>query len=144
MNIEEIARKMLLEEKSSCIIVRNNEIVSDKTGHGVAPLMEVYQNEPDLLKDALVFDKIIGKAAASIVILGGASYAYGGIMSDAAYDYLIELGCKAEYGERIPVIINRAGNGMCPLEQSVMQLNDPGEAYATLLKTISELRKPKQ
>ncbi len=144
MNIEETAKKKLQDGKISCLIVQSGEIVYEADGRGVSPLMRVLQEQPALLKDAAVFDKIIGKAAAMIVVLGGCKSAYGEKMSDAAYDYLCAHKVEAQYGTRIPMIINRAGTGLCPLESSVLEIDDPTLGYARLLETIKSLQAKKQ
>jgi hypothetical protein len=136
----EKARKMVKAEEVSCVMIKGNKIIHTASGHGVAPLISVYENSPEILAGAFVVDKIIGKAAAMILALGGAKRAYGEIMSAAAYNYLTGRGIQAEYGERIDVVVNRAGDGMCPLESSVLDLDDPEAGYLRLKETIQRLR----
>lgn len=143
MNCIEIAQKKLCSEEASCIVIKNDEIVFEASGHGVSPLLSVYQSAPEKLRDAFVCDKIIGKAAAIILTLGGARGVYGMLMSDAAFAYLEQRHIAAYYKESIPHITNRSGTGLCPLESSVMQIDDPEQAYCSLLKTIAALRAKK-
>lgn len=137
---EKKAKKMIREGRASCVVIRNGSIVRTASGQGISPLVSIYESEPDLLKDALVVDKIVGKAAAIMIVLGGAKRVYGEIMSAAACDYLSARGCRAEYGERIDVISNRTGDGICPLENSVLDIDDPETGYHRLKVTISRLR----
>ena len=144
MNIEEIAKKNLLEGNFSCLLVKDEKIVYAADGRGVSPLIKAYQDQAQPLKGAAVFDKIIGKAAAMIVVLGGATSVYGEIMSDAAYRYLCAHGIHAQYKTSIPFIVNRTGTGLCPLESSVLEIEDAALGYARLLETIKALMAQKQ
>lgn len=137
---EEKAKRMIREGRASCVIIRHNAIIRTASGQGISPLISIYENEPDILKDALVVDKIVGKAAAIMLVLGGAKRVYGEVMSAAACDYLSARGCRAGYGERIDVISNRTGDGICPLENSVLDIDDPETGYRRLKVTISRLR----
>lgn len=134
------AKQMVKSAAASCVLIKDNRIVHTANGHGVAPLILTYENEPELLKDAFVVDKIIGKAAAMIIVLGGAKEAYGEIMSATACEYLAKHGCKISYSERIELVANRLGDGMCPLESSVLEIDDPAEGYRLLKITIDMLR----
>lgn len=138
--IGEKAKRMIKSRQASCVIIKDNKIVRTAIGQGIAPLISVYENEPEILKDAFVVDKVIGKAAAMMMILGGAKRVYGEIMSAAACDYLTDRGCRVDYGERIDVISNRSGDGMCPLENSVLDTDDPETGYHLLKETICRLR----
>lgn len=140
MLINEKAKRMIKEGQASCVIIKNNKIIRTEIGQSIAPLISIYESEPEILKDAFVVDKVIGKAAAMMIVLGGANRAYGEIMSAAACNYLAERGCRAEYGERIEIVVNRSGDGMCPLENSVLDIDDPETGYHQLKKTISRLR----
>ena len=140
MLIEEKAKRMIRNGQASCVIIKNNKIIHTASGQGIAPLIVIYENNPEFLKDSTVVDKVIGKAAAMMIILGGAKKAYGEIMSAAACDYLSARNCKVGYSERIDVINNRSGDGMCPLENSVLDTDDPETGYHLLKETISRLR----
>ncbi len=137
---EKKAKKLINNKKASCIIIKNNKIIRTENSHGINSLILIYENEPQILKDSFVVDKIIGKAAAMIIVLSGAKKVYGKSMSTAAFDYLEKHGCKADYGEKIDVISNRAGNGICPLENAVLDIDDPETGYQILKETINRLR----
>lgn len=136
----EKATQMIKDGQASCVIIQNNKIVRTASGQGISPLISIYENNPDILKGAFIVDKIIGKAAAMMIILGGAERAYGEIMSASAYEYLKDRGCRAECGKQINAVINRSGSGICPLERSVLNIDDPETGYHLLKETISRLR----
>lgn len=135
------AKQMIKEEKATCIIIKDNTIIYKASGRGVKPLIELYENNPDILKDAFVVDKVIGKAAAMIAVLGGATKVYGVLMSSAAQTYLNNHTIPNDCGRCVEIISNRTGDGMCPLETAVMDTDDPEQAYKLLKETIQRLMK---
>ena len=133
------ALKIISSQKISCVIIKDEIIVHTADGRGVSPLLKVYEAEPEALKNAYVVDKIIGKAAAMILVLGGATRAYGIVMSVAGRTYLEQYGIKAEYGLCVDVISNRDRNGICPIERSVFDIDDPQAGLAVMRATIDDL-----
>ena len=140
MNIKEIILQKLQQKEASCILLKEGHIVYEANGRGVAPLLYAYQSDPALLQNAFVYDKIIGKAAAILLVLGGVRGAYGEIMSESAYCYLCANGIEAQCAKRIPYIINRKGDDLCPLENSVLNIEDAQKGYESILLTIESLR----
>lgn len=132
------AGALIREESASCVVMREGQIVKTAYGSGLKPLLELY--EAGLLKDALVADKIIGKAASMILVLGGAQEVYGETISRSAMAYLADHGIKASGGRVIDMISNRLGTGICPMERTVMELDDPNVGLAKLRDTMAALR----
>ncbi len=135
------AKQMIKNEKASCVIIKNHTIIHSAKGPGVAPLIALYENNPDILKDAIVVDKVIGKAAAMIAECGGVKKVYGIVMSTAARSYLFEHNIQAGYDTCVNIISNRSGDGLCPLEKAVMHVGNAQEAYIILKDTIKKLHK---
>jgi len=132
--------KMYIKNKEfTCIIMYNGKIGQKLKGKGVKPLLQTYEN--GALNDTQVADKIIGKAAAIILVLAGVRYVYGELMSIAGRDFLERHNVTVEYGRCVEVISNREGNGLCPLEKAVLEIDDLDEGYAAIKATIAELMK---
>lgn len=47
--------------------------------------------------------------------------------------------CPSMKPGRVPYIVNRTGDGMCPMEKSVLEEKDPQQAYQILLETRQKL-----
>lgn len=135
------AKQMIRNEKASCVIIKNHAIIHSSKGPGVAPLIALYENNPDILEGALVVDKVIGKAAAMIADCSGVKKVYGIVMSTAARSYLFEHNIQAAYGMCVNIISNRTGDGLCPLEKAVMDVENAQEAYILVKDTIKKLHK---
>lgn len=125
----------------SCVVINKGEIVHTADGRGVSPLLDIFVNHKDKLKGAFVVDKIIGKAAAMILVSGGARRAYGLVMSAGGLEYLGKHGVIAEYAERVDVISNRDGSDMCPIEKSVLDTDDSLEGLQVIGRTLDSLKK---
>ena len=133
------ARKMILTETATCILLQNGEIVHTGSGRGVKPLLAAYEQNPNLLRGAVLADKIIGKAAAMIVVLGGVRQVFALTMSTAAREYLAAHNIPSACDHEVKMIFNRTGDGLCPLEQSVLELSEPEAGYRALKETIRRL-----
>lgn len=133
------ARKMILDETATCILMRDGKIIHTGSGRGVKPLLAAYEQKPGLLQGAVLADKIIGKAAAMIAVLGGVRQVFALTMSTAARDYLSAHGIPSCCDHEVEMIYNRTGDGLCPLEQSVLELSEPEAGYRALKETIRRL-----
>ena len=131
--------KILLEEgRVACIVMRNGKILRTETGNGIAPMISLY--ESGALRDSIVADRVVGKAAAMILCLGGARYCYGRVMSRTAREYLESPGIAAAYGVLTDHIENRTGDGICPMEQAVSAFTDGQQALCALKEKLAELQ----
>lgn len=128
----------LIEESGyACVVIKNNKIVDKKTGRGIGPILQLY--ESGTLENAVVIDKIIGKASAVILSLAKASEVYGIIMSKDATAWFENVGIKYEAGMVTEKILNRAKTGICPMEMAVANMSDPEDMYIALKAKIAEL-----
>ena len=133
------AAELLQNKAATCVVVQHGRIVYTASGRGVAPLRWLYENEPEKLRGAFVMDTVIGKAAAMLLVLGGAKEVYGVVMSESGRAFLEQNGIAAEHGRRVAMIRARDGQGMCPLEKSVIGTDDPVEGYRRITATIAQL-----
>ena len=86
------------------------------------------------LKGFSAADKVVGKAAAILYVLLKVEAVYAPVMSEGAISVLAENGISAFYDKKVSRIINRTGDGLCPMEQAVSDVTDPEEG----LKKIRE------
>lgn len=134
------AKNMIATEVESCMLLKKGKIIYAVKDRGVDPLLNAYDHNRELMEDAFLVDKIIGKAAAMIAICGGVTSVYGEVMSVSAKEYLKEHGVAVSYGRCVEVISNRTGNGICPIEKSVMEIDDPLEGYHAIVKRLDSLK----
>lgn len=94
------------------------------------------------MADAVIVDKVVGRAAAAIAICGKARHVHGEVMSEDAAG----VPESARHHFRLHAagalrILNRKRDGLCPLEQSVAGIDDPEQALAALKNKIESFRK---
>lgn len=115
---------------------------------GVAALLATLRESPQTLAGAALADKVVGKAAAALMVLGRVAELYAVVASRAAMELLEAHGVKAEAGKTVPYILNRAGNDWCPMEKVCRDINDPGEMLEAIKAEAARLaetnRKNKQ
>jgi len=135
------AKRKIREGKATLIVIKRGAVTYEDTRNGVIGIISLLEKNEAALSGAVVTDKIVGKAAAAIFVLGGAASVYGATMSLSAKDFLESRGIAAEYGEIVDVIKNRDNTGICPIEQSIYNISDPIEAFEAIKKRLAEFSK---
>lgn len=69
------------------------------------------------MRGATIFDKVVGRAAALLLIHGGVKKVLTPTISRWALAVLKHGGAKAEYDKVVKNILNRAGDDLCPMEK---------------------------
>lgn len=138
MNTFLTVKNLLVRGGYSCVIADRDRVMTSRA-HGIAPLLERAERS-ERLEGAFVADRIIGKAAAMLLVVMRVASVYGQVMSREAEALLSANGIEVEYGALTDHIINRSGDGLCPMEQAVRDLTDCAAAPAVLRRRIEELR----
>ena len=118
----------LHRENCSCVILKDNELTICK-GPGISDLLRLLKTEPEKLQGAFVADKVIGKAAAALLILGEVDSIYTDLISDGAIELLRKSPVKVSFSERVSIIMNRTKDNICPMENVCSVANRPQECY---------------
>ena len=139
----EPARRLILEGKAECVLIRKDGEMIVRRGGGVSPLMEIYDLHREEMAGGFIVDKVIGRAAAAIAICGKATDVYGEIMSEDAAEFLRDNGVRASWTKLVPRILNQRRDGRCPLELSVDGITDPEAALAALKTKIASFKAAK-
>ena len=138
MNAAERAIALLRQGGYSCVFCDRDRVLTDRR-RGIAPILERIEAGESLCGMA-VADKIIGKAAAMLLLCGGAQSVYGEVMSESAKALLEEAGVEVTYGTLVKAIRNRTDTDICPMEKAVAALETPAEAPAVLRATLNRLK----
>ncbi len=121
-------------------VVQNGEIVHTRFARGIAPALELLTEKPSLLAGAEVCDTIVGKAAAALFILGKVKAVYAFTVSEPAVKLLELHGIACRYDTLCAQIINRRGDGLCPFEQAVLNVDTPEACLPVIQETLAKLR----
>ena len=103
-------------EGCSCVIL-NGDITRTFHQRGVKDLHHLLHTEPEVLKGAMLADKVVGKGAAVLMVAGGVEWVYAEVISESALELLTENNIPTDYGKVVKNIINRAGTDICPVEK---------------------------
>lgn len=140
MNNIEKATSLLKEEKATLVAVNKDEVHISHS-RGVAPILNIIDENPQFLNGASIADKVIGKAAAMLLVRYGVAEIHAVLISKKALDYLKDKSVTVTYETAVVHIINRDKTDMCPMEKCVLDLNDELEAEALIRRTRKQLLK---
>lgn len=97
-------------------LVLENGGVHTFSGRGVRDLYLLLTTRPGLLHGATLADKVVGKGAAALMILGGIKRLHAEVISEAALALLAGQDIEVSYREKVSQIWNRTRTGRCPVE----------------------------
>lgn len=116
----------------SILIEKDNEIVFQSYDPMLKPLYTCLVEIKEQLKGATVYDKIVGRAAAYLCIIGQVKEIYTPLASEAAIKVLTENNIKITAGKSIPLIKNRDNTDSCPMEKLAMSCTGPKDFFLAL------------
>lgn len=132
------ALALLRAEGLTCALCKGDEIHRSRE-RGVKPLL-------DLLDNGMRFsgfcaaDKVVGAGAAYLYVLLNVTELYAEVISESAKAVLERYGIALHCGTLVPHIVNRAGNGPCPIELAVAEATDPADALARIRQRLRSLQ----
>lgn len=129
-------------EGCSCVIGNGNDIRSFRQ-RGVDDLLQLYDSESGFLKGAAIADKIIGRAAASLMIAGQVKWVYTDTLSRFALTFFEQSDVEVYYRHLTEHVINRTGTDWCPLEKRCQECQTPMEAI-TQIKEFKSKNTPRK
>lgn len=121
----------------AAVLADGSLLTSEKKG--IAPMLALLAEDRERLCGAVVADRVIGRAAALLMEFAGVAAAYGGIVSSHALRAFAKSKLPFAYEKEVPYIINRSGTGMCPMEQTVLEIEDADAAYPALQRRLAAL-----
>jgi hypothetical protein len=131
--------KMLVAKgEAACVIARDGVISGKASGRGIMPILQ-FLNEGRLTR-AIVVDKVIGRAAAAICIVGKVKKVHAFMAGEDAIAMLKKHGIEVVAEKKVPKILNRDLTGICPMEQTVGEIEDPAEMVSALKLRLSSMQ----
>ena len=133
--------EILRREKCS-LVVKNHGIVTTYSKPGVRDLEHLLDHDPEMLDGATIADKVIGKAAAAMVVVGGVKVLYAEVMSKRAIPFLEEAGIAYSYGTLVDTI--KEEGDRCQLEKITAPATTPEETVALLRAHFEEKKRERE
>lgn len=121
------------------IIYKGNQVVYTSEYKGVRPMMDYMKVYGPSQEPLTVVDRIMGRGAMILAVLINAKIIKTPIISETALALAEIYGLTVEAEKIVPYIVNREGNGRCPIETSVLGIEDVQEGYEVIKETIVKL-----
>ncbi len=123
----------------SCVVAKGED-VRCFSQRGVADLHQLLSSDAEFLRGSMVADKVVGKGAAALMVSGGVERLYSHVISEGALELFARSNVKVEYGRRVDHIINRAGDGWCPVERLCHDVHGVEEILPLIDKFMTEIQ----
>ncbi|MEG0592513.1 MAG: DUF1893 domain-containing protein [Coprobacillus sp.] len=130
----------ILKQNRYTFVALREDLVYHSTLNGIAPIMNKMVENELFFKDCEIADKVIGKSAAMLLIKSQIKHLDTILISEHAIKILDKYHISYTYEQVVPYIINRTNDGMCPMENSVLNIDDLDEGFETLKATLKLLR----
>ena len=141
--MDEYLRK--LDEAGMCLMVyEEGAMIFQSQSKGIQPHLEAIDALGSRLRGTLMVDKIVGRAAALLILYSGVVEVHAGVISRGGRDVLNHVGVKLLYKEETEHIKMVDGRIYCPFEAMVQGIDDPERAYHAIVEKMESLRKPNQ
>ena len=133
----DIAKEKMAAGEYTCVVLAEND---EYTSHerGVKPLLSLLESGRSF-RGAVAADKCVGAGAAHLYVLLGVCAVWANIISISAIEILEKNGISVRFGNSVPHIINRRGDGICPIEEAVSGAKTSAQAYDLIIKTLKKL-----
>lgn len=128
-----------INEGNTCALVGEGKIFCSKQ-RGVAPLL-AWLESGENCRNMFAADKVVGRAAAFLYVLLGVDEVCALVISESAEKVFQQFGIAYAYNEKVAAIRNRAGDGFCPMEQAVLNIDEPLQALEAIKRRLSELQR---
>jgi hypothetical protein len=135
-----IAKEYLTSEDKTLVLAKDGRVIASSSGSGIADLVGFVETLGEELAGASIADKIVGKAVALLTKYAGIVAVYAGVMSESAKAAFEGTGIDYSYEKLVPTILNRAGDGLCPMERLSLAYDDPTEGTMALKAMVSKMK----
>ena len=130
----EKVKEILHQKNASLVIAYENGKIKEYYQNRVKDIKDILKENKNALKGAIIADKVIGKVAASLLLVAGVKEIYADVISEYAIPVLEENHIKYEYKEKVEYIINQDKSGMCPMENKYKDEKDINKIYNDIIE----------
>lgn len=136
MNRYTVIAKQQLKSSDAALVFCNEDEICSSHVRGVLNLVLMVK-ENRTMKGFYCADKVVGKAAAFMYAFLQPEELFCFVLSEKAKEVLDRYGIKYFYEEKVPAIINRKGDGFCPMETATERAGTPEEALSLLEEKLN-------
>ncbi len=117
-------------------VYEGHRLVFSSQKDRLLPLMEYLDRFAPEHTGVIIFDKIIGNAAALLAVKAGCREAFSPLGSELAAQTLAEYGIAYHFTRTVPAIQRADGEDMCPMEKLSLG-KGPDEFYQAMVDIIN-------
>ena len=118
-------------------VYKDNRLLFSSSKNRLLPLLEYIERFAPHHRQVVIFDKIMGNAAALLSIKASCREVYSPLGSELAIKTLDKYNIRYHFTQIIPFIQKPNGEGMCPMEESSIN-KEPEEFYEVIKKNASK------
>ncbi len=137
--ITQTAKEVLLKNNYTCVLL-SEKAEYHSTLRGVKPLVGFLESNEDF-NGFCAADKTVGLGAAHLYILLGVKSVWANVMSRSARKLLEQNGICTFCENEVPYIINRRGDGACPVETAVKGITSSNQAFEVICEWLENNKK---
>ena len=104
------------------------------------PLLEYIEEFSTQARSVVIFDRIVGNAAALLLKKASCREIYSPLGSEIAARTLKEQGIKYHFSKTVPYIVNKAADDICPMEKLSLG-KSPEEFFQHLCRLLGKQQK---
>ena len=131
------AKEILSKKGSSIVVIKNGNVLAEKKGEGITPILQIIDELKENMRDAVVGDRALGKATSLLCVNSKVKGVYSPQGTKTAIAILIVSGVTTQVDMLVPYIKNKKSENICPFEEMLKGINDPQEAYCLLKQKVN-------
>ena len=135
-------KEILLKDSNTIVIYKSDASIVVSKDRGVVPLMNLLRDDKLQLKDSVIVDKVVGKAAALLMACAEVKEVYTPIISTPALKVFKNHNIIIHFDSEVERIMNRNNDGLCPMETLCIEIETPEEAYRKITEFIEKRKRP--
>lgn len=129
----ETLKQILIEKNASLVVCYQNGEIKEYYKNRINDIKDILKFDKMALQGAIIADKVIGKVAASVLIVAGVKEIYAKVISKYAISILENNNIKYSYEKKVDYIINQKKTGMCPMENKYKDEKDINKIYNEMI-----------
>jgi len=127
-----LAKKTLNQKNLNLVIAKNGEVLFETEAHGISGLLKAIKQLQDIITGSSVADRIVGRAAALLLVYSDVVAVFAVTISDGGIEILKNNRVFHQFERRVPHILDSKKADACPFEKLVANFSDPKQAYEKL------------
>ncbi len=129
------------ENGSALMIYWDGVLIFGSSAKGIRPHLEAIERfGQEGLRGTLMVDKIVGRAAALLMLYSLPSDVYAGVITHAAKSLLEGSGVRVHAREIVEAVKQKDGRIYCPFESMVQGISDAEEAYKSIVEKMMSMK----